>query len=185
MSNLNQPMVCPVEGAGILDSNIRRWFQNPAKIIAPYIEPNMKVIDFGCGPGFFTIEIARNLSDKGKVFAVDLQQGMLNKLSEKIKNAPFANRIALHKCEQKKLGLTEKVDFILAFYVVHEVPDPDRLLSEFKLLLNPGGSLLIVEPKGHVNKNKFDATVNLLKQTGFSVSETHKVFFSRSILAKV
>ena len=44
--------VCPVERAGILDHGIRRWLQDPQKILRPYIEEGMTVLDIGCGPGF-------------------------------------------------------------------------------------------------------------------------------------
>ena len=50
----NKKRVCPVERAGSLDNHIRRWLQNPAKILGPYIKERMKVLDLGCGPGFFS-----------------------------------------------------------------------------------------------------------------------------------
>ena len=46
--------VCPVERAGGLYNKIRRWLQNPQKILRPYIEEGMTVLDLGCGPGFFS-----------------------------------------------------------------------------------------------------------------------------------
>jgi len=44
--------VCPVERAGVLDHRIRRWLQDPQKILRPYVEEGMTVLDIGCGPGF-------------------------------------------------------------------------------------------------------------------------------------
>ncbi len=52
MSNRNNH-VCPVEEAGILDNKFRRWLQKPQKIVSPYIEEGITVLDIGCGPGFF------------------------------------------------------------------------------------------------------------------------------------
>jgi ubiquinone/menaquinone biosynthesis C-methylase UbiE len=69
--------VCPVSLAGGLDNKIRRWLQNPRKILAPYIQEGMTVLDIGCGPGFFSIEMAQLVGKSGKVFAADLQEGML------------------------------------------------------------------------------------------------------------
>lgn len=57
--------VCPVERAGHLDNRIRRWLQNPQKILRPYIEEGMTVIDVGCGPGFFSIEMAQMVGKSG------------------------------------------------------------------------------------------------------------------------
>ncbi|MCP4372916.1 MAG: SAM-dependent methyltransferase, partial [Deltaproteobacteria bacterium] len=58
MSNRNN-RICPVERAGSLDSRIRRWLQNPQKILKPYIKEGMTVLDVGCGPGFFSIDMAQ------------------------------------------------------------------------------------------------------------------------------
>jgi len=54
--------VCPVERAGSLDNKIRRWLRNPQKILGPYIDEGMTVLDIGCGPGLFTADFANNSS---------------------------------------------------------------------------------------------------------------------------
>ena len=64
----------------------------------------MTVLDLGCGPGFFSVALAQIVSDTGKVIAVDLQEGMLQKLKDKIKGTELENRITLHKCEEDKIG---------------------------------------------------------------------------------
>ena len=50
--------VCPVERGGILDHTIRRWLQDPQKILRPYIEEGMTVLDIGCGR-FLAIALGR------------------------------------------------------------------------------------------------------------------------------
>ena len=70
--------VCSVESAGALDIQLRKLIQNPGKILKPFIKEGMTVMDLGCGPGFFTIEMARMVGKNGNVTAVDLQEGMLN-----------------------------------------------------------------------------------------------------------
>ena len=84
MSNKNN-RVCPVERAGSLDSRIRRWGQNPQKILGPYIEKGMTVLDIGCGPGFFSIDMAQMVGKSCRVITSDLQEGMLQKVRDKIK----------------------------------------------------------------------------------------------------
>ena len=64
--------VCPVERAGSLDNTIRRWLQNPKKILGPYLDEGMTVVDIGCGPGFFSIDMAQMVGKSGRVIAVDL-----------------------------------------------------------------------------------------------------------------
>jgi len=50
--------VCPVEIAGSIDNRIRRWLQNPQKILRPFIKEGMTVLDIGCGTGFFSVDMA-------------------------------------------------------------------------------------------------------------------------------
>jgi ubiquinone/menaquinone biosynthesis C-methylase UbiE len=184
MNTEKKQRVCPVERAGGLDNSLRRLLQNPGKILKPYIRGDMKVLDLGCGPGFFTIEIAKMLGDSGKVIAADLQEGMLNKLRQKITGSLLEKKIELHKCEETSIGVVEKVDFILAFWMVHEVPDHNKLFNELKSILNTDGNLFIIEPNFHVSKKSFGEMINTLETTGFQVCKNPKVFFSRSILLK-
>ena len=160
--------VCPVELAGGLDNGLRRFLQNPHRILAPYIRKDMTVLDLGCGPGFFTIEMGRMLHGSGQVVAADLQQGMLDKVADKIKGTILENTIKLHKCQEDRIGLAEKVDFILAFFMVHEVPDHDKLFAEVKTLLKQGGRMLIIEPKFHVSKESFNRMMEIINKHGFN-----------------
>jgi ubiquinone/menaquinone biosynthesis C-methylase UbiE len=182
MNKEDRNRVCPVELSGSLDNKIRRFIQNPRKILKHYINDGMTVLDFGCGPGFFTIEIAKMLSPESKVIAADLQNGMLEKLAEKIKGTELENKIQLHKCEQDKIGITEKVDFILAFYVIHEVPDKEKLFGEFKTILKPDGKILIIEPNFHVSKNSFNEMLKNLEIIGFKIIEKPYRLLSRAVL---
>ena len=182
MSEEKNKRVCPVENAGGLDNSIRKFLQNPRKILKPYIGTGMTVLDLGCGPGFFSIEIAKLLHDSGKVIAADLQEGMLEKVNKKIKGTELEQRVDLHKCEDDKVGITEKVDFILAFYMIHEVPDQDKLFEELKSILKPEGKIYIIEPKFHVSKKSFEEMINRLKNIGFEIIDQPKIFFSRTVL---
>ncbi|MDR3610857.1 MAG: class I SAM-dependent methyltransferase [Ignavibacteriaceae bacterium] len=185
MSN-DKNRVCPVELSGSLDSKMRRWFQNPCKILAPYIKEGMKVLDVGCGPGFFSIELAKMVGNNGKVFAVDLQEGMLLKLRSKIQGTPLEEIISTIKCESDKIIVPQKVDFILAFYMVHEVPNKEKLFESLKNVLNEKGEFLIVEPKFfHVSKQEFNMTIGLAEKSGFKVSAGPKLPFSFSSLLRI
>lgn len=177
--------VCPVELANSLDNKIRRWLQNPQKILSAYVKEGMKVLDIGCGPGFFSVELAKMVGADGKVYSVDLQEGMLQKLRDKIYGTPLEKIIQLIKCEQDEITVPEKVDFILAFYMVHEVPDKDKLFATLKNILNDNGEFLIVEPKlFHVSKKEFASTISKAERVGFKAAEGPKLPFSFSSLLK-
>jgi ubiquinone/menaquinone biosynthesis C-methylase UbiE len=182
MSNQNNTKVCPVEISGSLDNSLRKFFQNPQKILKPYISKDMTVLDLGCGPGFFTVEIAKMLNNSGKVIAADLQEGMLEIVKNKINGTIFQQSVEFHKCSDNKIGINEKADFILAFYMIHEVPNHDKLFEEFKSILKPEGKIFIIEPKIHVSNKSFQDMIRKLNNVGFEIIEKPKVFFSRSIL---
>ena len=182
MSIEENKRICPVEKAGGLDNSVRRLLQNPQRILKPYISKGMTVLDLGCGPGFFSIEIAQMLIDSGKVIACDLQEGMLEKIRQKIKGTELEQRIELHKCQDENIGVTENVDFVLAFYMIHEVPNQEKLFGELKSILKSNGKIFIIEPKFHVSKKSFENMIERVKSIGLEIIDRPKVFFSRAVV---
>ena len=176
--------VCPVERAGSLDNKIRRWLQNPQKILRPYLKEGMTVLDLGCGPGFFSIDMAQMVGRSGRVIASDLQEGMLQKLRGKIHGTELEDRITLHKCEENKIGVSENVDFVLAFYIVHEVPNQEEFFNEIGSILKPNGKVFIVEPPFHVSKTAFEETIRKARDAGFTTVERPKVLLSKTVILK-
>jgi ubiquinone/menaquinone biosynthesis C-methylase UbiE len=176
--------VCPVEEADKLDTRMRRWMQNPKRILSPYIEEGMTVLDFGCGPGFFSVGLAQMVGESGRVIAADLQEGMLQKLKDKIKGTELENRITLHKCEEHKIGISENVDFVLAFYIVHEVVNKEGLFTELENILKPNGQVLIVEPPFHVSKNAFEETIKKAITAGLAEAKKPKILFNKAVVLK-
>ena len=177
--------VCPVENAGSLDNRIRTWVQNPQKILGPYLKEGMTVLDIGCGPGFFSIPMAHMVGKSGRVIAVDLQDGMLRKLRDKIQGTDLEERITLHQCEEDKVGVSVNVDFILAFYVVHELPNPEKFFKEIKSILKPNGKVLIVEPPFRVSKTAFEETIRKARDAGFKPVEGPKVLLSKTVILRI
>jgi len=182
--NDKKDRICPVERAGSLDTKIRRWFQNPRKILGPYIREGMTVLDFGCGPGYFTVDMAKMVGKAGRVIAVDLQEGMLQKLKDKIQGTELEESITLHRSEVNKIGLSEHVDFALAFYVIHEISSLQKFFKELASIVKPGGQVLIVEPPFHVSKVAFQETINWAKEAGFKPDSGPKIFLNKTLLLK-
>lgn len=178
-------MVCPVQMAGLLDNRLRRLIQNPKKLLEPYILDGMTILDVGCGPGFFSIEMAKMLTHTGKVIAADLQEGMLDIVKRKILGTELEARIELHKCAEDKIGISEKVDFVIAFYMVHEVSNQESLFRELKSILKPNGKIYIIEPKFHVSKNSFEKMKDKTTELGFQIAETPKFVFSRAVVLTI
>jgi ubiquinone/menaquinone biosynthesis C-methylase UbiE len=176
--------VCPWWMCFTFDNFLRRRLQNPSKIMTPYIKEGWKVLDVGPGMGYFTISIAQLVGPSGKVTAADLQQQMLNAISKRAIKAGIKDRIILHQAKPEEIGVSGPLDFCLAFWMVHEVPDRKRFLSQLAAALKPGGTMLLAEPKLHVSKNNFLDTLKLAQEAGFKVVERPKIFLSNAVLLK-
>ena len=180
--NSRKTRICPVERACGLDNRIRRWLQNPRRILKPYIEEGMTVLEIGCGPGFFTIDMAEMVGESGRVIASDLQAGMLEKVKDKVSGTEFEDRVTLHKSEENEIGVAEPVDFVLMFYVVHEVPDKEAFFKQIASVLKPDGKALVVEPPFHVSKSEFKKTIGKARASGLTDSKGPKLLFSKTVI---
>jgi ubiquinone/menaquinone biosynthesis C-methylase UbiE len=173
-----------IEDAAALESSIRYKLQNPKKILKNYIKPGMTVLDLGCGPGFFTTEMARLLEDSGKVIAADLQDGMLELVKQKIIGSPYEQIVEIHKCQEKSLELTYQFDFVLAFYSFHEMSFLNNIIDDIQLKLKPKGIIFIAEQKFHVPKSYFDFIINKMKTKGFEIIQRPHIFLSRTVVMR-
>ncbi|MCP4704074.1 MAG: class I SAM-dependent methyltransferase [candidate division Zixibacteria bacterium] len=177
--------VCPVWVGYLLASPLRKLIENPDKILSDYIKPNMTVLDVGCAMGYFTLAAAKLNSPGGKVIAVDLQQKMINSLNRRISRTNLTDRIETRVCTENSLKIDDligQIDFALAFYVVHEVPDPEKLFNQIYKSLKPGGQFLIAEPRGHITADQFKTSIDLALKTGFEFIENPKIKRARTCL---
>jgi|AntAceMinimDraft_9_1070365.scaffolds.fasta_scaffold00473_12 ubiquinone/menaquinone biosynthesis C-methylase UbiE len=177
--------VCPVWVGYLLASPIRKLLQNPKKILSPYVENGMKVLDIGCAMGFFSLPLARMVGSKGKVICVDVQEKMIRSLEKRAQKAGLSNKIETRTCHHDSLGLhdlKEKFDFALASAVVHEIADASRFFSEIYEIMKPNGKFLVIEPKGHVSEKHFEITVSVAEQKGFKIFERPRTGRSHVVL---
>jgi ubiquinone/menaquinone biosynthesis C-methylase UbiE len=180
--------VCPVWVGYFLACPIRKLFQDPQKILSPYIKKEgMKVLDVGCAMGFFSLPLARMVGSDGKVICVDVQEKMIQSLEKRAKKAGLLSRIETRICQSDSLDLDdlrEKIDFALASAVVHEVPDASKFFSEICETIKPSGRFLVLEPHGHVSENGFEKTITEARRSGFIAVGAPKIRQSYSVLLK-
>jgi ubiquinone/menaquinone biosynthesis C-methylase UbiE len=147
-------------------------------MFGPYVKSGMTALDIGCGRGFTSIGLARIVGGQGKVISVDVQQQMLNMLKKRAVRAGLDGRIQLHRCETDTLGVHDEVDFVNAFWMVHEVPDAKDFLSQIHAVLQPGGHLLVAEPKMHVSPADFETMIDTAEEIGLIECARPKITFS-------
>src|SRR5512146_714238 len=117
--------VCPWWLGYLLACPLRRLAHNPAAILAPYIRDGMTVLEPGPGMGFFTLELARRVGPAGRVVAVEIQPKMLDVLNRRATAAGLSGRLDVRLARPDSMDIADlagKVDFALAFAVVHEMP---------------------------------------------------------------
>jgi len=174
--------------AGHLDSRLRRFIYRPDRLAKQYVKPGDRVLDFGCGPGFFTREFAKRVGEKGQVFSVDLQEEMLDILQKKLGPEGLQPRITTHRCAPDSLGLPADLngtfDTVFAIFVVHEVPDPERLFREISLVLKPGGTFFYSDPPFIVSGGEFRDNLARAEKAGLRLAKRRFYFVNRAAVMR-
>lgn len=154
-------------------------------MLGPYLKPGGRAADIGCGMGFFTLGLAHLVGEKGRVYALDLQARMLAGVERRARRAGLAERVRTRQVRAGDLGAADlrgRLDLVLSFWMLHEVPDQDRFLAQVKELLKPGGVLYLAEPRMHVSRRDFAASLALAKELGFQVGDKPSVRMSRVVV---
>ena len=108
------------------------------------ISPNDVVGDIGCGPGYFTVPLAKQLAN-GKVFALDINDDMLDACRDAVGKVRMGN-VEIMKCEEFDFPLEEaSLDGAFVAFVIHHSPDKTRLFSQIRRLLKPRGWCSVLE----------------------------------------
>jgi ubiquinone/menaquinone biosynthesis C-methylase UbiE len=147
LSSRRQSLLCPTWLGWLVELDNPIFRNNSARAIVQHLDlqPGMKVLDFGCGPGRLTIPVAKQIGPKGEVIAYDVQPGMLQRTQEKAQTAKLGNiRYIQAESGTKQLGRNH-YDRALLVTVLGEIPDRAAALSETFAALKPGGLLSITE----------------------------------------
>ncbi len=181
--------VCPWWMGYLLVSPVRRWLrgQKPGEILRDYVREGMIVFEPGPGMGFFTLELARRVGPSGKVVVVDVQPKMLVGLKRRAAKAGMLDRIDARLVAADSMNVSDlagKVDFTLAFALVHEMPSAEAFFKEVARVSKPVSLVLLAEPGGHVKEQDFEAELRYAQNAGFVAVERLTVPHSRAVLLK-
>ncbi len=114
---------------------------------------------------------------------------MIAALARRVRRAGLEDRIDARVCTEDDLRIGDlqgRVDFVIAFAVVHEVPDPPRMMDQLHTVVRTGGNLLLAEPTGHVSAPAFEASLTLAVHAGFhtldrpNISGSHAALLTRN-----
>jgi len=157
----------------LLDSDIRRAFQDPAEVIERSgIKENMRILEVGCGSGAFTTFVARRILPDGTEYALDIQPEMLKQLESKL--ARPANRdirnVTLVEGDVAHMSFTDSFfDLVFMVSVLQQTPRRHEALSEIKRVLKPGGILAVTEIFPDPYYSFPSTTIKLGRKAGLTV----------------
>jgi ubiquinone/menaquinone biosynthesis C-methylase UbiE len=177
-----EKIICPWQIVPIMDNFLRPLVHNPRRLFGPYVRTSMTVLDVGCGAGFASLGLADLVGEDGLVISADLQPEMLNMVRKRAIKAGLHHRIRTHICESNRIGIETQLDFALAFFMLHEVPDSRAFLTEVYSLMKNGGLFFLTEPKVHVRRRRFEQVVREAESVGFMVLKRPAVRFGRAVL---
>lgn len=135
-----------VQGASWLERDEREREEDPDLAIRLLkIQKGSTVADVGAGSGYITLKLARAVGPMGKVFANDIQQGMLDLLQKNVVKAKAANVVpVLGTLDDPKLP-SDSIDLAIMVDVYHEFSQPQKMLQHLRDALKPTGRLVLLE----------------------------------------
>ncbi len=178
---LSKNHTCPWWLCFTFDNVFRKLIQNPINILSPYIKKGDYVLDLGPGMGFFSFHLSEMVSDRGIVYAADIQKKMLDIINLKAKKKDIGN-IRTFLIADKGLNIDLSFDFILLFWMLHEVSDKEVLFKELRNKIKDSGKILIVEPIIHVSRNKFKSELEIARKCGFNIIDYPRISISNAAI---
>lgn len=138
-------MLAP-EQAGILLLDQRDALEQPEKTLDFMgLQDGDLVADVGCGNGYYSLRLADRIGPHGAVFAVDVQEGMLEQLESRMDEHEIRNVYPILGTYDDPYLPPGKIDWILLVDAYHEFSNPEAMLARMKESLAPGGRIALLE----------------------------------------
>lgn len=163
-----------------LDNPLRRRILPPGDVIKKIdLKKGQKVADVGCGIGYFTIPMAKTVSEEGKVFAIDINIDMLKETKRRVEEEGIINVEMIHSSENNFKIKEKAVDIVFTSTVFHELNSPKDFLNECKRIMKDSGRLIILDwnkveeeigPPIHRRKDVEDVKRDVLEE-GFDIEK--------------
>lgn len=165
------PSPFPHQATFLLDNPLRRVVMRPGRIVdALGLIGAERVLELGPGPGFFSVEIARQLTD-GRLDLFDLQPEMLEKARRRLARAGFIDvGFTSGQASQEFPFPDNAFDVAFLAAVIGEVPDQQACIRSLSRVLKPGGRLVFVEMFPDPDRLSVPQLRDLAEPAGFEFS---------------
>lgn len=168
------------ENAPFFDRANRDREEQPELLMsALHIHPGATVADVGSGTGYFTWRLGRQVGPRGKVYAVDVQQSMLDLTKAAVREHKLANVEYILADDDNPRLPEQSVDLVFVAYAYHEFGDPEAVMRRIRRALKPGGRVVILEyakesniaPASPLHKMSFEEIRREIEPMGFVVDQ--------------
>lgn len=178
---LDRPRACPAAFSWVLERPRRICQEVPQVLGRIGLYAGERVLEVGCGPGVYTVQAAPRLKPDGQLIAVDLQQEMVERASERVREAGLDN-VEFYVADAHQLPLEDaSVDRAFLVGVLPEIPNPQGALSELHRVLRPGGILSISEGFLDPDYRFAFETIRQVQQAGFEWVERFGNFWQYTV----
>jgi len=127
-------------------NQVRMYWQMPNRVLDEIgVESGQIIADVGCGIGYFTMRLAKKVSNSGMVYASDIDTGALAFLKEKAVRQNIRNLKIIQGKEDDPLLPGSAIDMVLIVNTIHLIDRPSEYLSNLKSCLKPDGKVVIVQ----------------------------------------
>lgn len=158
--------VMSVEGAPWLERAERDEQERPRLAVRLlHLKPGTAVADIGAGSGYYTELLSHAVGPSGRVFAVDIQAGMIRLIEERMRRQKLANVTPVLGLDADPKLPNGSIDLALLVDVYHEFSDPRAMLRRIRSALRPDGRLVLLEFR------KEDPAIPIRQEHKMSVEE--------------
>jgi ubiquinone/menaquinone biosynthesis C-methylase UbiE len=162
-----------------IDNPVRRRYIQRPDVLADRMNllPGMVVVEIDPGKGSYTRAVAERILPEGMLYAIDVQESVIERLSARISKEGIAN-ISPRVDDAYDLTFDdESVDRIFAIACLPEIPEPMRALREFHRVLKPDGLLCLSELFIDADYPRRSTEKRWAKEAGFELKEEFGSFF--------
>jgi ubiquinone/menaquinone biosynthesis C-methylase UbiE len=141
--------IAQVMGVGGAD-----WLTRPERVEEEHPDQALDLIgipkgaviaDVGAGVGYYSAKLALRVGPTGKVYAEDIQPGMIERLRQNMASQNITNVVPILGAEDDPRLPKDTMDMVLLVDVYHEFSKPVQMIDHIRDSLKPGGRLILLE----------------------------------------
>jgi len=158
----------------LIDNPVRRKIQSP-KAITEWmgVKDGMTILEIGPGSGTFTFEVAEQVGDDGRIYAIDIQESIVNALGEKVEDRGI-NNVEVKQASVYELPFPDRYfDRVFMVTVFGEIPDKREALVEIHRVLKDDGILAIGEFLPDPDYPRRKTVIGWSQKSGFVLSNEY------------